>query len=207
MKRSPIQRRTPLRASQPAKAELPILRKRKCKGCGESFRPFRALQTACGVECAAKVGRVAAEKAEKKQDRERRQKLKTISDYIEEAQIAFNLYIRLRDAGRGCISCGAPLQPAGVGGGYDCGHWRSRGAAGHLRFHEDNAAGQCKRCNRRLRGNAAAFRIGLVERIGLERVEALEADNQPVKWTKDMLTTIKTVYRAKARQLKKEQAT
>lgn len=189
---------------QEATASLPILRKKKCKGCGESFRPFRPMQTACGIECAQSVGKVAAEKAEKKADKAKREKLKTTRDLISEAQIAFNRYVRLRDAGRGCISCGATLGAGSVGGDADAGHYRSRGAAPHLRFHEDNCHAQCKRCNRYGAGNVAAYRIGLLARIGAERLAALENDNEPVKWTRDMLTTIKTVCRAKARGLEKQ---
>ena len=44
---------------------------------------------------------------------------------------------------------------------------------------------------------------GLIDRIGLERVEALEADQTPRKWTIDELQAIKKKYQEKARELQK----
>lgn len=184
------------------------MRLKTCKACRQPFAPARPLQVACSPSCALALARKSTEKAatkrrteEAKTDRARRQAMKTIPDLIREAQSAFNRFIRLRDAGRGCISCGTTLELGGVGGGFDCGHFRSRGAAPHLRFHEDNAHGQCKRCNRRLSGNAGAYRVGLFDRIGPDRLQALEADNLPRKWTRDMLERITREYTVKARNL------
>lgn len=182
------------------------MRIKNCRHCREPFTPVRQMQIACSPACAIALTKKQAEAAalkkkrdDLKKDRAKRHALKTIPQLIAEAQSAFNRFIRLRDAGRGCISCGVPLQLGGVGGGFDCGHYRSRGAASHLRFHEDNAHGQCKRCNRRLAGNAGAYRVGLHERIGPARLHALEADNEPRKWTRDLLEQIKHDYTAKAR--------
>lgn len=186
------------------------MKQKTCQWCREPFTPARSLQKVCSPLCASRLVEARADKkrakakaAESRQDRARRRALKTIPELIAEAQHDFNRYVRLRDAGRGCISCGAHLPAGGVGGGFDCGHYRSRGAAGNLRFCEDNAHGQCKRCNRRLSGNVAAFRIGLAGRIGDERLAALEADNAPHKWTRGELIAIRDEYRAKARALAK----
>ena len=186
------------------------MKQKTCQWCREPFTPARSLQKVCAPLCASRLVESKADKkrakekaAEARQDRARRRALKTIPELIAEAQHDFNRYVRLRDAGRGCISCGANLQSGGVGGGFDCGHYRSRGAAGHLRFCEDNAHGQCKRCNRRLSGNVACFRLGLLERIGADRLAALEADNAPHKWTRTELIAIRDEYRAKARAIAK----
>lgn len=48
--------------------------------------------------------------------------------------------------------------------------------------------------------------IGLIERIGLARVEALEADQASRKYTIDELRAIRDLYRAKLRELVKERA-
>ena len=87
--------------------------------------------------------------------------------------------------------------------GWDCGHYRSTGSASHLRFHEDNAHRQLVICNRYGAGRAVDYRIGLIARIGLERVEALEADNTPHKWTAEELREIKARYKAKLKQMEK----
>lgn len=66
-----------------------------------------------------------------------------------------------------------------VGGDYDCGHFLSVGNAKHLEFDPRNTAGQCKFCNMRRAGASSSYRPKLIERIGLEAVEALEADQTP----------------------------
>lgn len=159
------------------------------------------MQAVCSPRCAMR--KVRQDKAEERQQtKKRKQALKTIPDLIKEAQTAFNAYIRARDVGKPCICCGMPLGTAEVGGAFDCGHFRSVGSASHLRFHEDNAHGQRKQCNRYGAGRAVDYRKGLIERIGLERVEALENDNTPHKWTREELEAIRDTYRKKLKEMK-----
>lgn len=73
--------------------------------------------------------------------------------------------------------------------------------APHLRFSEQNVHAQRKQCNRYGAGNVVGYRLGLIERIGLAAVEALEADNAPRKYTADDLRGIKAEYARKAREL------
>lgn len=176
-----------------------------CKQCKSRFVPARPLQAVCGPMCGLERAKKARLTAEKKQDRVKRESLKTIPQLIAEAQKEFNAFIRERDKDKPCICCGAPLAMDSVGGGYDCGHYRSTGSASHLRFDERNAHAQTKKCNRWGAGRAVDYRIGLIKRIGLEAVEALESDNDPVKWDRETLRQIKVIYRAKTRALKKEQ--
>lgn len=72
------------------------------------------------------------------------------------------------------ICCGQGLGAAAVGGGFDAGHFRSVGSASHLRFYEQNVHGQTKRGNRWGAGCAVDYRIGLIERIGTERMSRVE---------------------------------
>jgi hypothetical protein len=175
---------------------------RICENCGKEFLPFQSMQKVCPtVKCArGYVKKLNAVRT--KEWRERRQALKTIPDLIKEAQREFNAYIRARDVGRPCICCGLPLGADAVGGGFDCGHWRSVGSAPHLRFDERNAHGQRKQCNRYGAGRAVEYRQGLIVRLGLHVVEALEADNRVHKWTREELIAIRDTYRAKLKELK-----
>lgn len=208
-------KRSPLRRTQPeAKASVPLIRKRKCANCKESFRPFSSLVKWCSPECGAALALKKVEKAKAREKAEDKRKtraqleaLKTIPQLKKEAQREFNRYIRARDlaAGHPCISSGRPLDWGGVGGLVDAGHYRSTGAADHLRFNEDNCHAQSVRENRDLGGNAVAYRIGLIARIGIERVEALEANNTPIKWTREGLREIRDTYRRRARELEKQQ--
>jgi hypothetical protein len=174
----------------------------KCKVCRTEYKKWRMTQKVCGsVECAAEYARQVREKEERKELRARKEKLKTRRECINEAQAAFNAYIRARDEGKPCISCGAPWSDGKVGGSFDCGHYRSVGAAGHLRWTETNAAGQCKKCNRWGAGRVSDYRIGLIKRVGLVEVERLEADNTERRWTIEDAKRIKAEYKAKTAEL------
>lgn len=144
----------------------------------------------------------AAARVEKMLDKVKRDKQKTRGQLMEEAQRAFNLYIRLRDAGMKCICCDSPFEPQKPGGSADAGHYLSRGAAPHLRFDERNVHAQRKNCNRPGGTTRAKFRAGMIARIGLEAVEALECDQELKKWSLDDLRAIKATYTAKAKELK-----
>jgi hypothetical protein len=78
------------------------------------------------------------------------------------------------------------------------------GSAPHLRFNEDNCHAQSKHDNQYKSGNAVDYRQGLIARIGLARVEALEADQTPCRWTIEELQAIRDTYRAKLRALKEK---
>ena len=182
------------------------MRQKKCRYCKTPFTPVLPMQVVCGIECAKAVARKKREKVEKANDRQKREQLKTRSQWMKEAQIAFNAAVRERDKGQRCISCEGPLLPDAVGGGYDCGHYRSVGSAPHLRFDERNAHGQCKKCNRYGSGMAADYRLGLIRRIGLAAVESLEAEQSPKHYAIDDLKAIKSEYVEKRKQLIKARA-
>lgn len=215
MKRTPLTRKTPLRAKPADGPPSPKPVKCKAPGCQNRFIRRSMTHKACGPECAAVLARQANEKAaaraaleDRKQTRVKLEALKTIPQLKKEAQREFNRYIRARDraAGHPCISSGRPLDwsTAGITGSkVDAGHYRSTGSADHLRFHEDNCHAQSVAENRDKAGNAVAYRIGLIQRIGIARVEALECNNEVVKWTREMLREIRDTYRLKARALEK----
>lgn len=181
------------------------MKPRSCAHCGTLFTPMLPMAKVCSPSCAMKYTR--AKKAQDKRAlRERKAALKTIPDLIKEAQVAFNSYIRVRDADKPCICCGQPLGAGEVGGGFDCGHYRSTGSAPHLRFDERNAHAQRKQCNRWGAGRAVDYRIGLAQRLGSACVEQLEADNRVHKWTREELIAIRDAYRAKTKELLKEKS-
>jgi hypothetical protein len=179
------------------------LKPKKCRECSCEFTPQRPMQKVCSPACAQSLARKKREKVERAADRQRRESLKTRSQYIKEAQIAFNAFIRQRDSLLVCICCGLPLDHGAVGGGFDCGHYRSVGSAPHLRFDERNAHGQRKQCNRYGGGRAVDYRIGLIARIGAEAVADLEEDQAPKRYTVEELKAIKALYINKLRELKR----
>jgi hypothetical protein len=185
----------------------PSPRLKACRICGDAFQPFQSMQVVCGVRCARKVPIVARKQVqvEKRRDRERRDALKTNGDWTREAQTAFNAWVRARDiaAGHGCIDCGRPFEPSKPGGSIDAGHYLSRGSAVHLRFDERNVFAQRKNCNRPGGATRADFRAGVIARIGLPAVEALEADQSVKQYRADDLKAIRDEYRAKLKALQK----
>ncbi len=146
--------------------------------------------------------RKSFEQRERREIKVRKEKLKSRGEHMKDAQVAFNAYIRARDqaAGHACISSGRPLDWSG--NQTDAGHYRSTGAAPHLRFDERNCHAQSKQDNRFLSGNAVDYRVGLIARIGLAQVESLEADQSVRKYTVEDLKAITATYRAKTRELK-----
>ena len=158
------------------------------------------MQKACSLPCAQALGKEKTAADQKKADskalRLGREALKTRSDYTKEAQIAWNFYVRMRDYGKPCASCGA-MPEQKYGGTMDCSHYRSVGAAPHLRFHLHNAAAACVRCNRHLSGNIAALRVGMIERIGIDKVEAIESNNGFRKFDIPYLKRIKDIFTKK----------
>ena len=179
----------------------------KCPICSDLFTKSRPLQKVCSPPCAMTHARKLTEKkqakqeaAERKQTREKLKAMETYPQLVKKAQTAFNGFIRARDSGKPCISCGRPLsdQP----NTYDAGHYRSVGSAPHMRFVEDNCHGQCKHCNQYLSGNHVEYRKRLIERIGQRNVELIEADQTVRKYTREGLEEIARHYRAEARKLK-----
>lgn len=180
---------------------MKLLKPKKCKatGCGETFTPRASTQIACTWQCAVAINEAKKAKERRKETKEKLEKLKTRSDWLREAQIAFNRYIRARDYGKPCISCGRHHQ-----GKWNAGHYRSVGAAPELRFTELNVHLQCEPCNSHLSGNIVEYRKRLVEKIGIEKVEWLEGNHEPLRLSIDDIRTIKIKYGVMARQLEKE---
>lgn len=183
-----------------------------CTHCAKPFeRRYTSMQAVCSPRCAArkvaadKRAKAEAAKAEKRADRAKLESFKRLPTLIAEAQHEVNRYVRLRDElryGRVCISCGA--RPTNKPGGtLDAGHFRSRGSAPHLRFYLPQIALQCVRCNRDRGGERDGFKRGLVERLGAERVDAIEAMNFPSTVDREYLRRMKRVMAEKANRMKK----
>ena len=176
---------------------------KKCKICKASFTQWSSTQTVCGLDCAKKLAEITREKkeakeakAERSKTRQRKEALKTLRELADDAQVYFNKFIRLRDKGQPCISCQRHDLLK-----VNAGHFRTRGAAPHLRFNENNCHLQCEHCNSYLSGNIINYRPNLIKKIGLEAVEALENDNSTHKCTREELIEIKKKYKNKLKNI------
>ncbi|HHQ6628407.1 TPA: recombination protein NinG [Serratia fonticola] len=199
-----------------AKGKAP--KPKTCPICDAEYLPRSSLQKVChNYKCAIAFNKrrdvVIAMREKRKQERlqrddlrERRERLKGIPEWQKEAQAAFNRYIRWRDYDKDCVSCGGILQHSGnymTGSAVDASHYRSRGAASHLKFNVFNVHSACTRCNRQLSGNAVEYRIRLIKRIGIERVERLEADSAPRKFDIAYLQRVKAIFTRRAKHYEK----
>ena len=191
--------------SLPAKQPKP----KTCKNpdCRASFVPQRLGQAVCSPKCA--LATVEVQKAKEKKSlaqagrrdiKVRKEALKSRADHAKEAQTVINRYVRLRDAHLGCISCD---KPATWGGQWHCSHFRSVGAAAHLRFNLWNMNKSCSQCNAHLSGNIMVYRPRLVEKIGAEKVAWLECNQDLVRHEIPYLKRLKSVFTKKAKRLEK----
>ena len=190
---------------------------RKCKTCRQPFKPtYNTIQPTCSVPCAIEYTRQAHQKSRKEADKAFKKKFRD-SDrpwHIKTLEKIFNKFIRLRDDGDNCISCGrtdADVKRTDgwkTGGAWDCGHFLSVGSHPELRFCELNAYRQCKSCNggsgkytKKRHTVSKEYRINLVARIGLDKVEWLEGPHEPAKYTIPELQEMIKEYRAKIREM------
>ena len=130
----------------------------------------------------------------KEDDKKALEKLKTLGEYEIEAKKEFQKWVRLRDKNDGCISCGNTQTTE-----WDGGHYFKAELYSGLIFHTDNCNKQCKQCNHRLHGNESNYRIGLVKKIGEERVNWLEENKDRLrvyKFTREELIAKRAHYKS-----------
>lgn len=193
--------------------------RRKCKVCSEWFIPayanirwccpehgaIYAIELRAKEKVKAEAKRIKAKHEAEKADRirlaEKKQQVKPLSYFIKQAQQAFNEFIRYRDRGEACISCGRHHE-----GQYHAGHFRTTGANPELRFNEDNVHKQCAPCNNHLSGNLIAYRPALIAKIGQARFDALMGPHEMPKWKREDYIRIRDEYRAKLKAMKQEEA-
>lgn len=194
---------------------------RTCKVCKTKFEPqYNSVQPVCSIACAIKKSHddrvkecVKRIRARRKETRERKQKLKSRTDWIKEAQAAFNAYIRGRDIGNKCISCGKSEQELKINNpiAMVCGHFLSVGAYPELRFNEFNGNLQCTRCNggagkygqfnSKAKTVTQDYEHALIQKIGQDNVDWLKGAHCSQNLTAEDAKEIKEYFREKLRLL------
>jgi hypothetical protein len=177
------------------------MKEKTCKVCKVKFQPKQFAQNVCDYKCAIIHAKNLKEKkiADKwKADKAvLKEKLKTLSQYEAEAKIVFQKWVRLRDLGKPCISCGKVTDE------MDAGHFKKAEIYSGVIFNENNCHSQCRKCNRFQNGNELNYRLGLVDRYGLEfanDIEQLANDTRQFKFTKDQLIAKKMQYDLKYKE-------
>jgi hypothetical protein len=173
------------------------MKPKKCKTCKKSFCPtYSTTQNTCSVQCAIQLANEKKSDDWKKRKAKLKSELMTLPDHLKIAQMVFNKYIRLRDQGKECISCGQPPKKANAG------HYFSQGGHSNVRFDEDNVHVQCEHCNSFLSGNLLNYQIGIEKRIGGEKLIELHSRAHEIKkWTVQELKEIAAKYRDKIKNI------
>ena len=177
---------------------------RTCRVCREPFEPRQPMAVVCSLECAKSFAASIREKTEKqaatkqrKADRERKEKLKSLSQLAKEAEREVNRYVRARDFKEGCISCD---KPATWQGQWHASHFRSVGAAKQLRFNLWNIHKACSVCNNWKSGNIGEYAPRLLQKIGPEKYQFLVAQNGCRQYNREYLERLKQVFAKKAKR-------
>jgi len=171
----------------------------KCSFCKKQFTQFNSLNKVCSIKCAIELGKLKPAKVNYKRvnseiKSEAKQKLKTQAQLRNPIKLHFQKWVRLRDIKEPCISCGTTEAK------WDGGHYLKAEIYSGVIFDERNVNKQCSYCNQYLDGNTAAYRQGLIKKIGLKEVIALEDlanETRTKKWTVEELQQIKTKYKIK----------
>ena len=195
---------------------------RKCK-CGTDFFQYTKLMNKC-CKCMSDDARVKRErkaaKAKKADVTRVKKKLKQLDRQDirwqhNQTQPIFNkmrrleefLWFKTRGLEPECISCGKKNMD------WSCGHFKTIGSSGELRYDVTNSFLQCNRyCNRGLSGNingnktTRGYLKGLEERFGEDRareiIEYCEI-SRVKKWTWQEIEGIRFECNKKIRKLKK----
>lgn len=145
-------------------------KQRKCKSCGELFKPFSTTNKTCSMACTLDfVQSEKKKKASKPKSKKAAPKPRTVGKLRLDLWDEFSLYIKLVHSADGewcnCYTCDKPIKI----GTIDCqgGHCFSKSANGNLYFDERAVRPQCSYCNCGEGGNHWIFNERLKQEIGL----------------------------------------
>ena len=170
-----------------------------CKQCTQLFEPIdkRVVCHACRADELTKKALRNLGKQKREKQAKDKERIKTRPEWLKDAQIVFNAYIRERDKNKPCISSGKPLT-----GKFDAGHFYSVGGHSNVRFNENNVHGQTVHDNQHKSGNLIQYAINLPKRIGQQAFDELhELAYIPKKWSIDECKKIIEIYKRKTKEL------
>ena len=128
-------------------------------------------------------------------------KSKSLPKLKAELQRTFNEFIRLRDKGKPCISCGQPKDY------LQAGHFYSVRMYDGLRFNEKNCHGECAGCNGFDDMHLLSYTANLIDRIGEYEYQMLKFQAEAYKkygykWSRLELIGLIEEYKEKVKLLK-----
>lgn len=142
---------------------------KSCRLCKIAFEKTLKFQNKCH-KCLTKIANekklISIKKSIEKLKSKPKKAIK-VKRNLEQEKI--NKQVRERDENQPCISCNKYIK-------LEAGHYIPISKSQKLRYDLRNIHGQCGWCNRFLYGNYKEYRIGLINRYGIEFVESLEKD-------------------------------
>ncbi len=167
-------------------------RLKKCHYCKERVVPYGDMRTFCFKnECIEAHNSKTKKKENRKAQKEFNQNDKKWLK--KQARYWCHKYIRLRDKDLPCVSCGCYYNELNK---LQAGHFKNDGNHAMVRYHEDNIAGQCVRCNMHKGGEEKRYEVELRKRIGDDRVDhvlsiAFEVKDYSIEELKGIIDTYK----------------
>jgi len=171
------------------------LRMKKCRTCGDKFRPWNSLATVCSPKCALayakdqipkdaaihikKAGKDA--RAKHRADKDRIKARTGKNGHYDALKKALHKYVKhaLRE-GEPCYTCGKPQSYGDSGGAFHVGHFVPAKEVDPRRFLLENLRIQCYSCNAMRSGMRVEYRAAMTNEMGLDHVKWLEAEvNHP----------------------------
>ena len=158
----------------------------------------------------SEAGKIKVEKATLKATKPRKElekakeetkQNKSLSALLINVRTVCHTYIKKRDYGKPCISCGEPWHKD-----FQAGHYYKAELYSTLKLNEYNIHGQCPGCNIRKEGNLSEYTVNLPKRIGVDVFDTLnklaEFDHkQNFKWDRIELNYIREYYKSKIKEL------
>ena len=199
--------------------------KRKCKYCKKSTRDYIVVNMSAfctfdeAVQYANENKAKGAAIIKKSNDKKHVKKKKSfrLSDTSHQHELTQGVYNKLRvlqekqwfyDRGLEpeCISCKKQNMD------WCCGHFKTRGSQGNIRYEKDNTKLQCNRyCNKGLSGNingnktTRGYIQGLTDRFGKNEsnriIEFCETNTAVKKWTGEELKQMRKEFNQQIKQL------
>lgn len=197
-------------------------KKKKCKGTGQAKGygcgqlTFHRVYGLCKMKCYpdwllnSDAGKAKLQKSILKASKPRlelekaktaRKEQNTLKSLLTNVRMQLHAYIRQRDKGKPCISCGGQWNDT-----FQAGHFYKAELYSNLKFDKDNIHSQCQGCNLFNEGNESGYRVGLINRYGKEFVDALDKKAQSYKkesfkWDIEELKKIKSNIQTLKKQL------
>jgi hypothetical protein len=174
------------------------LKVKSCKRCGNDFTPIRPLQGFCSNLCAVIKSNENKTLKYKEKIRKPKQKKESIQELIKAAQYYFNAWIKERDQGKACVTCGAKWSKE-----HQAGHFYPAGYFWAVRFFSTNCFIQCIECNINKSGNLEKYKEVIKTLITPDQLKELEAEkNKTANFSRDFLIDLKNYYKEKLKKSK-----